>query len=381
MPTLKTGAFATGGGGTDGPAESGMTRILLLGAGKIGSMIAHLLHSTGEYTLTVADHAAASLHHVAESEADRMVLDVSDPAALRRAMNGHAMVVSALPFYLNATVAAVARDAGAHYFDLTEDVATTRRVRAVAEGAATAFVPQCGLAPGFVSIAAYDLARRFDSLRDVQMRVGALPIFPTNALKYNLTWSTDGLINEYCNLCEAIHEGTVHEVLPLQGLERFSLDGVEYEAFNTSGGLGTLCDTLAGRVRTLNYKTVRYPGHRDAIKFLAQDLRLAERRDLFKDVLETAVPMTKQDVVLVFVTVSGHQDGRLMQESFARKIYNATIGGVPWSAIQITTAAGICAMIDLLRDGKLPQQGFVRQEDAQLSDFLSNRFGRHYAEG
>ena len=70
-----------------------------------------------------------------------------------------------------------------------------------------------------------------------------------------------------------------------------------------------------------------------------------------------------------------------MQESFARKIYNATIGGVPWSAIQITTAAGICAMIDLLRDGKLPQQGFVRQEDAQLSDFLSNRFGRHYAEG
>jgi len=358
-----------------------MTRVLLLGAGKIGSMIAHLLHSSGDYTLTVADHAAASLDHVPESEADRLVLDVSEPSALRRAMGGHAMVVSALPFYLNATVAEAARDAGAHYFDLTEDVATTRRVRAVADGAATAFVPQCGLAPGFVSIAAYDLAKRFDSVRDVQMRVGALPIFPTNALKYNLTWSTDGLINEYCNLCEAIHEGQVHEVLPLQGLERFSLDGVEYEAFNTSGGLGTLCDTLAGRVRTLNYKTVRYPGHRDAIKFLAQDLRLAERRDLFKDVLETAVPMTKQDVVLVFVTVSGQQDGRLMQESFARKIYNATIGGAPWSAIQITTAAGVCAMIDLIRDGRLPQRGFVRQEDANLTDFLSNRFGHHYVEG
>ena len=80
------------------------------------------------------------------------------------------------------------------------------------------------------------------------MRVGALPLFPSNALKYNLTWSTDGLINEYCNPCQAIHDGQLREVWPLEGLEQFSLDGVEYEAFNTSGGLGTLCETLRGRV-------------------------------------------------------------------------------------------------------------------------------------
>ena len=95
------------------------------------------------------------------------------------------------------------------------------------------------------------------------MRVGALPQFPTNALTYNLTWSTDGLINEYCNPCEAIHDGERMHVLPLEGIEHFSLDGVRYEAFNTSGGLGTLCDTLDGRVRELNYKTIRYQGHRD----------------------------------------------------------------------------------------------------------------------
>ncbi|WP_029011079.1 saccharopine dehydrogenase family protein [Azospirillum halopraeferens] len=356
-----------------------MTNVLLLGAGKIGSMICHLLHATGEYTVTVADRDEAGLRHVARDEARRLVLDVADPAALADALAGHAVVISALPYYLNAAVAEAARAAGAHYFDLTEDVETTRRVRAIAEGADTAFVPQCGLAPGFVSIVAADLAKRFETLRDVHMRVGALPLYPNNALKYNLTWSTDGLINEYCNPCEAIHEGELREVLPLQELETFSLDGVEYEAFNTSGGLGTLCSTLAGRVHTLNYKTVRYPGHRDHVKFLARDLRLCERRDLFKDVLENAVPMTKQDVVLVFVSVSGQQDGRLMQESFARKIYNARIGGTPWSAIQITTAAGVCAMVDLLRDGKLPQAGFVRQEDADLADFLANRFGRHYA--
>src|SRR5690606_12924779 len=107
--------------------------------------------------------------------------------------------VSALPFFLNVPVARAAREAGLHYFDLTEDVETTRQVMQIAAGARTAFMPQCGLAPGFVSIAAYDLARRFDSVETVRMRVGALPQFPTNALNYNLTWSTDGLINEYCN--------------------------------------------------------------------------------------------------------------------------------------------------------------------------------------
>jgi saccharopine dehydrogenase-like NADP-dependent oxidoreductase len=211
------------------------------------------------------------------------------------------------------------------------------------------------------------------------MRVGALPQFPTNALKYNLTWSTDGLINEYCNPCEAIHQSERREVLPLEGLEHFSLDGITYEAFNTSGGLGTLCDTLDGRVENLNYKTVRYPGHRDVIKLLVEDLRLGERRHILKDVMETAVPMTKQDVVLIFVTVSGMREGRLTQESYAKKIYNGHIGETEQSAIQITTAAGICAMVDLMRAGKLPSKGFVRQEDAMLSDFLANRFGSAYS--
>jgi len=257
-------------------------------------------------------------------------------------------------------------------------VESTRAIRALAEGADTAFVPQCGLAPGFISIAAHDLSQKFEKLREVQMRVGALPVFPTNALKYNLTWSTDGLINEYCNPCEAIRDGARTEVPALEEIEHFSLDGTEYEAFNTSGGLGTLCDTLEGKVENLNYKTVRYPGHRDIIKMLVRDLRLGLRRDVMKDVLETAIPITYQDVVLIFVTASGWQKGLLTQESAARKIYSQEIGGRLMSAIQVTTAAGICAMCDLLVEGKLPQKGFVRQEQAKLSDFLANRFGRYY---
>jgi saccharopine dehydrogenase-like NADP-dependent oxidoreductase len=153
------------------------------------------------------------------------------------------------------------------------------------------------------------------------MRVGALPTFPNNALKYNLTWSTDGLINEYCNPCEAIVDGQLRETAALEEIEHFSLDGIDYEAFNTSGGLGTLCESLEGKVQNLNYKTVRYPGHRDIVKMLIRDLELGkiERRPILKDVLETSIPMTKQDVVLVFVSVVGMRAGRLEQESYAKK--------------------------------------------------------------
>jgi saccharopine dehydrogenase-like NADP-dependent oxidoreductase len=167
--------------------------------------------------------------------------------------------------------------------------------------------------------------------------------------------------------------------MALEGLEHFSLDGVDYEAFNTSGGLGTLCETMAGAVQSLNYKTVRYPGHRDIVHLLLEDLRLRDRRALLKDVLETAVPITHQDVVLIFVTVAGWRENRLTQESYAKKIYARALDGKLWSAIQLTTAAGLCAMVDLHREGKLPARGFVRQEQASLDDFLANRFGRHYA--
>ena len=354
-------------------------RVIIFGAGIIGATIAEMLSATGEYEVTVADRDAAALARLGMRRLARRQVDVTDKAALAAAAEGQDAVVSALPFFLNTAIAETALRAGAHYLDLTEDVATTRAVRGFAEGASTAFIPQCGLAPGFVGIAAHALVQRFERVREVRMRVGALPRNPTNALKYNLTWSTDGLINEYCNPCEAVRHGRRIELEPLEGLERFSLDGVDYEAFNTSGGLGTLCETLEGKVEMLDYKTVRYPGHRDIMKVLLDDLRLAERRALLKDVLETAIPGTAQDVVLVFVAVSGWRSGRLVEENFARKVYGGEAPG-ELSAIQKTTAGGLCAMLDLLHAGRIPQRGFVRQEDARLEDVLAGRFGRVFAQ-
>ena len=155
--------------------------------------------------------------------------------------------------------------------------------------------------------------------------------------------------------------------------------GILYEAFNTSGGLGTLCETLAGKVRNLNYRTIRYPGHAAIMKALLNDLRLRDRRELLKDILENAVPVTLQDVVIIFVTVSGRRAGQLVQETYANKIYSAPVGGRMRSAIQITTAGGICAVLDLLRLGQVAPYGLIRQEQISLTQFLANRFGRCYA--
>ena len=206
-----------------------MHRILLLGAGKIGRMITRLLVDTGDYSVKVADADKQALQRIAQRvDVSTMQVDASDRAQLTTAMQGCDSVISALSFRFNPLVAEIALEAGASYFDLTEDVETTRRVREISAQAKSGqiFMPQCGLAPGFISIAANHLTRSFDQLDTVQMRVGALPQFPTGALKYNLTWSTDGLINEYCNPCEAIHDGQRLDVLPLEGLEHFSLDGV-----------------------------------------------------------------------------------------------------------------------------------------------------------
>jgi len=352
--------------------------VLVLGTGHIGRAIAHLFSTArGEpdYRVTVADRTVAPelrARFPSWAEFD------SEREGFADLLSGYDAVVNALPFHLAGAVAQAAHTAGVHYFDLTEDVAATRVIRDLACDARTAFMPQCGLAPGFIGIAGYALSQGFDRLERLHMRVGALPQYPANALKYNLTWSVDGLINEYCHPCEAIVDGRRLEVPPLEGYEIFALDGVHYEAFNTSGGLGTLAETLDGKVQYLDYKTIRYPGHRDIAKLLLQDFGLAGKRETMKELLEAAIPSTEQDVVVVFVTASGLQAGRRTQFSFARKVYAQSWAGVRMTAIQITTASGVCAVVDLFAEGKLARAGFLRQEDVRLDDFLANRFGRAY---
>lgn len=351
--------------------------ITILGAGHIGFAMALLLQQSGDYDILVVDRDAVRLAEVATLGICTRL--ATDDASLQAAIDGRFAVLNALPFHRAVPVATLCASAGVHYFDLTEDVASTQAIRALAANARSVLMPQCGLAPGFIGIVGNDLARRFDTLHTLRMRVGALPRYPQGALRYNLTWSTEGLINEYCNPCEAIVDGVRTTVPALEGLETFALDGVEYEAFNTSGGLGTLTETLAGKARQVDYQSIRYPGHNAILKLLLNDLRLRDRRDLLKDILETAIPTTDQDVIVVFATASGLKGGRLVQDSYSARIVGTQVAGHTLSAIQLTTAAGICTALDLVSQGKLPQQGFVGQESVALADFLANRFGSAYA--
>ena len=351
--------------------------ITILGAGHIGFAMALLLQQAGDYDILVVDRDPARLAEVAALGVSTQL--ATDDASLQTSIDGRFAVLNALPFHRAVPVATLCAAAGVHYFDLTEDVASTQAIRALAANARSVLMPQCGLAPGFIGIVGNDLARRFDTLHTLRMRVGALPRYPQGALRYNLTWSTEGLINEYCNPCEAIVDGVRATVPALEGLETFALDGVEYEAFNTSGGLGTLTETLAGKARQVDYQSIRYPGHNAILKLLLNDLRLRDRRDLLKDILETAIPTTDQDVIVVFATASGMKGGRLVQDSYSARIIGTQVAGHTLSAIQLTTAAGICTVLDLVAQGRLPQRGFVGQEAVRLADFLANRFGVAYA--
>ena len=364
-----------------------MKDILVLGAGKIGALVSGLLADSSDYRIQLADYREGAAADVANAHGLENIipfdLDASDKDKLAAHVTEHKpiAVVSGLPYFCNVSVAEAARDAGLHYFDLTEDVAVTESVRKIAKGSKQVFAPQCGLAPGFISIAANELIKHFDSLKSVKLRVGALPQHPNNVLKYSLTWSTDGVINEYGNLCQAIVDGTEVDVLPLEGLEEIAIDGEHYEAFNTSGGLGSLAETYGDQVVNMNYKTIRYPGHCEQMRLLMNGLKLNNDRDTLKRILENAVPQTLQDVVLIYAAVTGFQDGELREENYVNKVYPQVVAGRLWSAIQITTAAGICSVIDLVMSGSDKYTGFVAQEQFLLGDILKNRFGQYYAHG
>ncbi len=360
--------------------EEKQKKVLLIGAGKIGSIIAHMLATNG-YDITVADMNGESLSHKKLKDFKQLVLNVFNSNELIKTLEDQDYVINAGPYFLAEHIAIAAAATNTHYVDLTEDIEQTKLIRKIAIQNRTkcAFIPQSGLAPGFIAIVANDLAKKFDTVEDVKMRVGALPRFPNNSLKYNMTWSTDGLVNEYLHPCNAVQNGKLVDIESLEGLESFSLDGDPYEAFNTSGGLGTLCETWKGKVNNMNYKTIRYPGHRDLMKFLIDEMKLGENDGKpLKELMDKAIPITDQDVVVIFVSVSGYKNGKFLQETWTKKIYSQERFGYSWTAIQLTTGASVCAIIDLHASKKLPQKGFVKQESANLEDFLNTNCGGIY---
>jgi saccharopine dehydrogenase-like NADP-dependent oxidoreductase len=358
-----------------------MKSVLVVGAGRVGRTIAHMLSAEGSYHVRIADAEPPAAARVAGeiARAEAFPEGVSARAALLRAMKGCAAVVSAAPFAANPQIAEAAATAGIAYLDLTEDVQVTQYVKELAERVEGTFIPQCGVAPGFVTLAGSHIIEQFDEVEALTLRVGALPEQPNNRLKYNLTWSTEGLVNEYLHPCEALRDGKLTLVPPLEEAEEVVIDGVTYEAFTTSGGVGTLCHTYEGKIRRLDYKTIRYPGHLDLIRFLVDDLGFRDHPEELVAIFQRSIPATLDDFVIVSVRGLGTSQGRYMEKTYWRKVTGRYLAKHFFTGIEISTAAGVCGVLHLLLLGELPRKGLVKLEQVSYDRFMETPFGLYYA--
>ena len=353
--------------------ERKIERIAVLGLGGVGKLAALLLDDTG-FEVTGVDVRPP------EITLPFKFLEASATSAreLEAALINQQAVLSCLPYDLNKDVAALAARLGLFYFDLTEDVPTTHLIQKLALTSKRLMAPQCGLAPGFVGIVGAHLAGEFEELRSIKLRVGALPQHPTGLLAYSFNWSPEGVVNEYLNDCEVIEDGEHKWVSPMEWVETVHVNGVRLEAFTTSGGLGTMCETYRDRVLNLDYKTMRYPGHARLMNFFFHELLMREDRELAGRILKNAKPPVDEDVVHIHVSAEGLQQGHLSRREYVRSYYPVRIGESEWRAIAWTTSSSVCAVIEMVSAGLLPDTGFLRQEDIPLDAFFETTNGSRY---
>jgi lysine 6-dehydrogenase len=245
--------------------------MLVLGAGLQGSACAYDLLQDPEVTQVRladlhVDHLAEFLRPFSGSRLFPTRLDVRDVDAVRAVMRESDAALSAIPYYFNLDLARQAVDMGIHFADLggnTEIVFQQRELNEAACAAGITVVPDCGLAPGMVNILAQHGIAQLDSVSAVRIYVGGLPQEPEPPLNYQIVYSLEGVLDYYTTLSWVLRDGKRHQVTALSEVEPVIFpDPVgELEAFHTAGGLSTLAFRYEGRIPTMEYKTLRYPGH------------------------------------------------------------------------------------------------------------------------
>jgi len=346
--------------------------ILVLGLGKVGTLVGVLLKKTGFKVF------GADLHEKAGLPFETKEIDVADITQVAEMMQEYDAIVSCLPYNFNLEIATRACRHGIHYFDLTEDVPTTKDIIKLSESANSILAPQCGLAPGFIAIVGASLAENFEKVRSLKLRVGALPQHPTGLLGYAFNWSPEGVVNEYLNDCEVIEDGVHKWISAMEWIEKLFINGIQLEAFTTSGGLGTMCETYFGHIENLDYKSIRYPGHVKLMNFFFHELLMRENRKTAGEILTNAKPTVEQDVVYIHASAEGWQNRQLIRDEFVKAYYPIKIGDRSWNAISWTTAASACAIIEMVHNGSMTNKGFIKQETISLQEFLKTNNGRLY---
>ena len=356
-----------------------MFKILIAGAGIIGKTVAHWLDACNDYEVHLADI------HPIEATLSKSIhttqLDTTDSASLKSYLEQHKIeaIVGTLPHGQLTSLITAIETSPLHYFDVTEDTSIAATLAQLGKQTKKAILPQCGLAPGYINIIANDLMQQFDQIESVKLRCGALPQNASNSLHYAFTWSVDGLVNEYINPCETLKNKVLTLVPALSEIEEIEIDGKRYEAFHTSGGLAGLATHYAGQISQMDYKTIRYPGHANKMNFLLKDLKLENNREQLIDLLTNAIPYTHDDVVVIYVSVNGYIKNKLTQKTFVKKYYPQVCFEQPCSALQLTTIAGLCSMLDIVLNNPNQYQGLVQHHQFDLQSLYQNRFGSYLA--
>ncbi|MGX1741470.1 saccharopine dehydrogenase NADP-binding domain-containing protein [Bosea sp. NPDC055353] len=349
-------------------------KVVIVGAGRIGTALALLLREQPEFEILLADPTEPGRRRVKALGLPLADADPSHPARLDQLLAGADAVVAALPSPATPMVAAAARRHGTHYLDLGDDGAALEAIRREAEVASGCFVAQCGISPGLVSGLVLDLASRCGNEPDIAVRIGALPQQPSGRLGYGLIWDIDATLREYTRPSVALIDGQKAELAPLSRCSPLRLDSCDYEAFVSSAIPDTLCARLAGQVASLVSYTIRYPGHADSIAFLLDELKLRDRIYLLRNLFLNGLPEIADDRLLISIVATSRRDGSEAAEHFLRKIEPVEIGGVVVGAMRRTAASHVAAVLDLLRSGSIGKPGLLAQEDIPFELLRENRF-------
>ncbi len=357
------------------------SRYLVLGAGAMGRVVAlDLASAKGTEAVILSDSdgdmMAAATRFIGSPKVKTMVLDVKDDDAVVEAMRGVDVTISCVPYRFNFDLSKDAIEAGCHFCDLGGNNDIVRKqlcLDARARKAEVTIIPDCGLAPGLATVLAADALRRMDKVDELHLRVGGLPLEPRPPLDYMLLFNPAGLVNEYKERPVVLRGGKILTVEPLDELEEIEFPEPfgKLEAFNTSGGTSTLPQTLMGKVRELDYKTIRYPGHRDKVLCMMQlglfdeeplaigDGQVAPR-DLTERLLGERLPRDGDDVVLLRVRAEGEVEGR--ERTLTYTIIDRCDPEAGLTAMQRTTAFPAAIVASMVANGEIDERGVVPQE-------------------
>ena len=362
-------------------------KILVLGSGRMGLGAAFdLAHNSDVEAVTVADLDVERARSVAAAVKSDQVkpaqIDVTDDRAVIELMRGHAAAISCVGYRHNARLARAAVEARVNFCDLGGNNAVVDEELALDEAARAAgitIIPDCGLAPGMVSVLVAHGARIFEQLEAIHIRVGGLPLNPRPPLNYQIVFAVEGLINEYVERARVIRDGKIVEVDSMTEIERLQFPAPfdEMEAFQTSGGTSTLPESFMGRVRELDYKTIRYPGHCEQFKLLI-DLGLASSEEVEVDGLRVSprrvlgemllrhLPADEPDVVLIRVEVRGTLKG--VRQRLRYDIIDRFDERTGLSAMMRTTSFPASIIAQMMGRGEVKEKGAIPQERAVPTD-------------